>query len=341
MATVYDRAKSAGDPDGPGGGDQIVKGVSRHFSYANVMSTLAVFMGIAGGSVAVAAIPDDNSVDSAKVINESLKSEDLMNDAAVKSVDVIDEEIRSVDIAPDTVAGVDIAPEAVKSSDIDDEGILSGDIAPDAVTGSEIATDAVAALDIASNAVGSGEIATSAVGSSEIALNGVGTGEIALNAVGNGDIATNGVGSSEVATSSIHGEEIAPSSVGSSEIIDGSITGSDVGEVIDASEIGDDPIYRVESSGTTFEDVDSARNGDYGIGSDSVSCNENRGTTGELISGGANWVNTSAEGDEQFISEVRYNMDTETVTVVGGLDNGSQGGESFRTLRAIAVCLSY
>jgi hypothetical protein len=144
-----------------------------------------------------------------------------------------------------------------------------------------------------------------------------------------------------VATDSIFQSELAPSSVGTTEIIDGSITGSDIGDgQIDASEIGDDPIYRVESDGTTFEDVDSARNGDYGIGSDSVSCSENR-SSGELISGGANWGNTQADGDEQFISEIRLNMTTETVTVVGGLDNGSQGGDSFRTLRAIAVCLGY
>lgn len=96
----------------------------------------------------------------------------------------------------------------------------------------------------------------------------------------------------------------------------------------------------MESSGTAFEDVDTTRNGDYGIGSDSVTCSDNRGS-GELISGGANWLNADDDGDEQFISEIRYNMDTETVTVVGGLDNGSQGAGSFRTLRAIAICLSY
>ena len=28
----------------PGGGEQIVKGVARHFTYANVMSTVAVFL---------------------------------------------------------------------------------------------------------------------------------------------------------------------------------------------------------------------------------------------------------------------------------------------------------
>jgi len=298
-----------------------VNGVSRHFSYANVMSTLAVFLGLAGGSVAIAAIPDDNSVDSAKVIDDSLKSVDLMNGEAVKSTDVMDDEIRAADIAPDGVTGSEIATGAVKSSDVDDDTIVSADIAPDGVTQSEIANDAVGAPQIITGAVRSDEIATDAVGASEIAAS--------------------GVGSSEIATDSVHQSELAPSSVGSTEILNGSITGTDIGAgQVDASQIGDDAIYRVESTGTTFEDVDSARNGDYGIGSDSVSCSDNRGS-GELISGGANWANTTAKGDEQFISEIRLNMTTETVTVVGGLDNGSQGGESFRTLKAIAVCLSY
>jgi hypothetical protein len=258
-----------------------MKGFSRHFSYANVMSTLAVFLGIAGGSVAIAAVPDNDSVDSSKVLDESLKSRDLMDGRAVESSDVVDEEIGAADIA---AAGV---------------------------KRSEIGTGAVRALEINGDAVGSAEIASSAVGSSEIA------------------------------TDSIFQSEVAPSAVGGTEIINGSITGSDIGDgQLNASEIGGDAIYKVESNGTTFEDVDSARNGDYGIGSDSVTCSDDRGS-GELISGGANWENDPDEGDEQFISEIKLNMDTETVTVVGGLDNGSQGAGSFRTLRAIAVCLSY
>jgi hypothetical protein len=115
--------------------------------------------------------------------------------------------------------------------------------------------------------------------------------------------------------------------VGAPEIADGSI---------DAVEIGADTFYRVQSAGLEFEDGDSARNGDYAVADESVDCDDgNRPDGGQLISGGAKWADVADSGDEQFVSEIRLNLSTDTVTVRGGNDTGA-----FRTLIAEAVCLS-
>ena len=116
--------------------------------------------------------------------------------------------------------------------------------------------------------------------------------------------------------------------MGAPEIADGSI---------DALEIGSDNFYRVESDGLEFEDGDAARNGDYAVATETVDCDDgNRPDGGVLISGGAKWDDVDSDpGDEQFVSEIRLNLSTDAVTVVGGNDTGA-----FRTLVAEAVCLS-
>lgn len=67
-------------------------------SYANVMATIAVFLALGGGAYAAA------TVGSRQVVNNSLKTADLQDNAAVKSADVVD----------DTVAGGGLSGRDVK-----------------------------------------------------------------------------------------------------------------------------------------------------------------------------------------------------------------------------------
>lgn len=61
-------------------------------TYANVMSTIAVFLAMGGGGFAVAAALDKDSVKSKQVKDESLVSKDLKNGAAVDAEDLVPEE---------------------------------------------------------------------------------------------------------------------------------------------------------------------------------------------------------------------------------------------------------
>jgi hypothetical protein len=101
-----------------------------HLTYANVMATIAVF--IALGGVAYAA----NTIDSADVIDNSLRSVDLKDDQAVKSADVRDDTLAGgglggADIAPDALGGADIneadlgiVPNANQLDGIDSPGFM-------------------------------------------------------------------------------------------------------------------------------------------------------------------------------------------------------------------------
>jgi hypothetical protein len=75
-------------------------------SYANVMSTLAVFLVVAGGSAFAASTITANSIKSKAVVDNSLKSKDLKDDKAVAGVDVIDASLTGADVDESTLAQV-------------------------------------------------------------------------------------------------------------------------------------------------------------------------------------------------------------------------------------------
>lgn len=106
----------------------------RHFDYSNVMSTLAVFLVIAGGSALAAALPK-NSVKSKTVKDNSLKSKDLKDGKAVKGSDVVDDSLTGANVnestlslAPDSVGTAQVADETLRSEDINDNSLGGGDI---------------------------------------------------------------------------------------------------------------------------------------------------------------------------------------------------------------------
>jgi hypothetical protein len=71
------------------------------------MGVVALFVALSGTAYAA------STVNSGDVVNNSLKSKDLKDNAAVKSQDVVDESLTSVDIAPNSIAGVDVNENAL------------------------------------------------------------------------------------------------------------------------------------------------------------------------------------------------------------------------------------
>ena len=95
-----------------------------HLTYANVVSTLTLFIVLGTGT----AYATHLVVNSSDVVNESLLSEDLKDGAAVRSSDVANGQITGADLADGTVA----------SADLRNESITGGDVAPDTLTGADI-----------------------------------------------------------------------------------------------------------------------------------------------------------------------------------------------------------
>jgi hypothetical protein len=102
------------------------------FTYANVVSTLALFLAIGGGAAYAAG------------------------------------RIHSGDIAPKAVKSSDLAPGAVRTPSIFKRAIVSGKLALGAVRGNQIAAGSVGSDQIARGAVGSGQIGSGAVAPSNL-----------------------------------------------------------------------------------------------------------------------------------------------------------------------------
>lgn len=135
-------------------------------SPAMVVAMVALFVAIGGTALA---LPGQNTVNSGDVKNETLKSQDLKDGAAVQSSDVIDDTLQSQDVADSTL----------QSADYDDSSVQSSDIGTDEVTASEIATGAVTSAEILDTQVLTADLNTGAATSAKIGTNAVGSGDLA------------------------------------------------------------------------------------------------------------------------------------------------------------------
>jgi hypothetical protein len=86
------------------GGSPMLGQLRKRLTYANVMSTLAVFLVLTTGTAWATHLV----VNSSDVVDESLVSADLKNGAAVKTVDVMDASLTGTDVGQDSLTGADI-----------------------------------------------------------------------------------------------------------------------------------------------------------------------------------------------------------------------------------------
>jgi hypothetical protein len=156
--------------------------VRRHLNYSNVMSMLALFLALGGGSVAIAGTVADNSVDSGSVVNESLKSRDLKDGEAVESSDVVDEQLGASDIGTDGVTASEIGTSEVGSSEV----------GSNAIGGSELATGSVFSSDIFDGTIIGTDIGDGQVDASEIGEDGFYRGDLVEDTFDDTDGARNG-----------------------------------------------------------------------------------------------------------------------------------------------------
>jgi hypothetical protein len=124
----------------------------------NVVGYVALLISLTMGTAWAAA-----TIGSAEVIDNSLRSVDLKNNAAVRSSDVVDEVLTAADLAPLSVARAEIDPEAFASGDIDPQSNGFG-ISPNAIQSSEIEDGQVAGSDVTNNNLTGDDILESSLG---------------------------------------------------------------------------------------------------------------------------------------------------------------------------------
>jgi hypothetical protein len=88
-------------------------------NYANLMSTLAVFLVVAGGTAFAAGLAP-NSVNSKSVKDNALKSIDLKDGKAVSTDDVIDGSLTGTDLADSSVDSAKVVDDSLTGADINE-----------------------------------------------------------------------------------------------------------------------------------------------------------------------------------------------------------------------------
>jgi hypothetical protein len=136
--------------------------VRKRLTYANVMSSLAVFLVVAGGSALAANQLAKNSVGTKQLKNNAVTTAKIKNSA---------------------VSGGKIANGAVTGSKLGAGAVGAANLGANSITGAAIADGAVSGTKIADGAVGGAKIANGAVSGTKIGAGAVGTGNLADGAV--------------------------------------------------------------------------------------------------------------------------------------------------------------
>jgi hypothetical protein len=142
-------------------------------SYANVMSTIAVFVVLSSGT-AIAAGVAPNSVKSASVQDNSLTSADLKDGKGVTGADVKDDSLTGADIDERSLdlpkVSPVLAPDSVDTPNIVDRAVTAAKIAPDAVDSPLVKDGSLTGRDLADNSIAGADVDERSLGPVPTAL---------------------------------------------------------------------------------------------------------------------------------------------------------------------------
>lgn len=143
--------------------------VRKRLTYANVMSSIAVFLVLGGGAALAASHLAKNSVGSKQLKKNSVTAAKIKK-GAVTGAKIAGGAVSTPQIANGAVQGGKLSNSAVTSEKIADGSVTTTKINNGAVTGAKLAAGAVGSSNLAPGAVGAGNLATNSVGNSQTQL---------------------------------------------------------------------------------------------------------------------------------------------------------------------------
>ncbi len=126
-------------------------------SYANVISTLCLFLLLGGAAYAAITLPR-NSVSSRNIVNGSVRSRDLAANA-VKNRKLAADAVTGDKILDQTLTGNDAGPDAFGGDQIDESTLSSGGDLSGPLSNLQLGNDTVGGTQITDGSVGPGELA--------------------------------------------------------------------------------------------------------------------------------------------------------------------------------------
>jgi len=141
----------------------MVRWIRARLSYANVASTLALFLALGTGTAYAA-----NEWTGENIVDQSLTAADIQI-GTIGTLRVQDNSLQAIDLAPDSVTASEIATDAVGDAEIANDSIDTGEIKDNSIIAGDLGTNSVGSLEIATGAVGTLEIANNTVSSADLA----------------------------------------------------------------------------------------------------------------------------------------------------------------------------
>lgn len=139
-----------------------MKSVRKRLTYANVMSTIAVFLAVGGATALAAGQLGKNTVGTKQLKNNAVTSAKVKN-AAITGGKLANGAVTGAKIGGGAVGASNLAANSVGASALADNSVTSSKVASGAISGDKIANGAVSGDKIGGGAVGTGNLSNGAV----------------------------------------------------------------------------------------------------------------------------------------------------------------------------------
>lgn len=145
-----------------------MKQLSKHLTFANAISCIALFVALSGAAYAAKTTLGKKAVKTQNLANGSVTALKLRG-GSVTNLKLRDGAVTGPKIAPAAIGSSQIANGAIRSEQLGGGVVTGGKLKNGAVTGEKLAGNAVGANQLSANAVSNGKIQDGAVSSTKLA----------------------------------------------------------------------------------------------------------------------------------------------------------------------------